>query len=295
MPALALGTAQFGLDYGLTNSGGQIADGEALRILHTAQDNGIEWLDTAAAYGNAEERLGSLLTGDGYFKLCSKTLPTPQEQSVLATAQRSLDTSLTRLRRDHVDALLIHAASDLLGAEGDALWAWMHSVREQGMAGSIGVSVYDAEQIDAVLARCKPDWIQLPCSVLDQRLVASGHLARLAEQGIALQARSLLLQGLVNVAPQALPAPLQALHGPLGRLRQAAHLQGLGALDMALAWSASRREIDLAVIGVTTQSELRQCVEAFQRDVVADWSTFACEDAIAVDPRKWPKGMQLVS
>ncbi|MDB5801083.1 MAG: aryl-alcohol dehydrogenase [Rhodocyclales bacterium] len=292
MTAIALGTVQFGLDYGLTNTGGQIGDREAQRILQTAQTAGIGWLDTAAAYGNAEERLGSLLAGEGHFSLCSKTLPTPQGQSVLATAQRSLDTSLTRLRRDHVDALLIHAAGDLLGNEGDALWGWMNSAREQNMAYSIGISVYDADEIEAVLKRCTPDWIQLPCSVLDQRLIAAGELSRLASLGVKLQARSLLLQGVVNVAPDDLPEPLMALHEPLSRLHRSADRHGIGAIDMAVAWAAAQ-EIDLAVLGVTSADELKQCVDAFQRDIEEDWSAFACDDSVVVDPRKWPKGMRL--
>jgi aryl-alcohol dehydrogenase-like predicted oxidoreductase len=292
MPAIALGTVQFGLDYGLTNSGGQISDREAQRILQAAHEAGIGWLDTAAAYGNAEERLGSLLAGEEHFSICSKTLPTPQGQSVLSAAQRSLDTSLTRLRRDKVEALLIHAVGDLLGTEGDALWAWMASARDQGMALSIGVSVYDADEIDSVLKRCTPDWIQLPCSVLDQRLVTTGQVAELTSRGIRLQARSLLLQGVVNVVPDELPEPLMALHEPLSRLRRSAARHGIGAIDMALAWAAAQ-EIDLAVLGVTTADELKQCVEAFQRSVEVDWTGFACDEPAVVDPRKWPKGMRL--
>jgi aryl-alcohol dehydrogenase-like predicted oxidoreductase len=189
--------------------------------------------------------------------------------------------------------LLVHAVGDLLGEEGDALWSWMCSVCEQGMVGSIGVSVYDAGEIDSVLERYPPDWIQLPCSVLDQRLLASGHLEKLAARDIKLQARSLLLQGVVGIAPDDLPEPLLALHAPLSAVREAAQKHGVSAIDMALAWAAAQEEIDLAVLGVTSADELRQCAEAFQRKVSADWSSFACDDPAVVDPRKWPKGMRL--
>ena len=295
MPAIALGTAQFGLDYGLTNRSGQISDREATLILHAAHDMGIAWLDTAAAYGNAEERLGSLLAGDKHFSLCSKTLPTSAGQSVLSSAQRSLDLSLTRLRGDHLDALLVHSASDLVGEEGDAIWAWMQSVRKQGMVLSIGVSVYDAAEIDAVLARFTPDWIQLPCSVLDQRLIASGHLKKLTAQGIKIQGRSLLLQGVLGIAPYELPEPLQVLHDPLTQLRRAANRRGVSVITLAIAWAAAQEDIELAVLGVTTAVELRQCIEAFHSAWNADWEGFAADDAAAVDPRNWPKGMRLTT
>lgn len=51
---LALGTVQFGLPYGITNTAGQVAADEVTRILRRARELGLEVLDTAAAYGESE-------------------------------------------------------------------------------------------------------------------------------------------------------------------------------------------------------------------------------------------------
>jgi aryl-alcohol dehydrogenase-like predicted oxidoreductase len=287
MPAIALGTVQFGLDYGLTNQAGCIRADEAERILLTAQERGVMWLDTAAAYGNAETRLGELLAGDRYFSICSKLLPTQPDQSPLSAAPRSLDNSLTRLRRERLDALLLHSVGDLLGAEGDALWDWLLQQRAAGLVGSIGVSVYEQGEIEAVLARFQPDWVQLPCSVFDQRLLASGTLALLAERGVKIQARSLLLQGVVSLSPERLPPQLSALHAPLQRLHLAAAASKRNTLELALAWAAAQTALELAVIGVTTAQELRQCLDAFAWPAQCDWPSFACADPKALDPRQW--------
>ncbi|GAB4058722.1 aldo/keto reductase [Uliginosibacterium sediminicola] len=287
MPAIALGTVQFGLDYGLTNQAGCISDREAERILRCAHDQGVQWLDTAAAYGNAETRLGELLAGDPYFSICSKLLPTLAEQSALALAPRSLDNSLTRLRRERLDALLLHSVGDLLGAEGDALWDWLLQQRAAGLVGSIGVSVYEQGEIEALLARYQPDWIQLPCSVFDQRLLASGTLEQLVARGVKVQARSLLLQGVVSLSPERLPPQLGALLQPLQRLQSAAQARGRDTLSLALAWAAAQTALELAVIGVTREQELQQCLEAFATPADCDWASFACSDSKALDPRQW--------
>lgn len=293
MATLALGTAQFGLDYGLTNFVGKLSTGEVERILQHAKDHGVGWLDTAAAYGDAEFRLGSLLGGDEGFLICSKLLPTPVGGDALDSAQRSFERSLQALRRDHLDALLVHAPADLLGYQGEAVWRWMMALREQGLARSIGMSVYEECEIDALTARFKPDWIQLPASILDQRLVSSGCLARLSEQGIHVQARSLLLQGVATLQVGALPGPLAGLARSLQRVHEAAEEFGVQTLDLALAWAAANRFIQLGVVGVSGVDELAQCVDAFALGFDTDWSQFACEESKLLDPRKWPTGLRI--
>ena len=57
-PQLCLGTAQFGLAYGITNAAGQVQESAVAPLLLQAQEAGIRWLDTAQAYGNAEAVLG---------------------------------------------------------------------------------------------------------------------------------------------------------------------------------------------------------------------------------------------
>lgn len=293
MAMLALGTAQFGLDYGLTNACGRLSEHEVAHICYTALDLGVVWLDTAAAYGSAEERVGNLLAGDTGFHISSKLMPTPKGAPVLEHSQRSFEASLARLRRTHIDVLLVHALADLMGPEGDALWRWMENLRESGLARSIGVSVYSSADIDAVLSRYTPDWLQLPCSVVDQRLVASYTLGMLKSRNIKIQARSLLLQGALTLQPEDLPEPLAALKEPITRMRDASAQRGIQVVDFALAWAAAQQDIDLGVVGVTSADELRQCADAFKLGVSVNWSRFACSDEAVVDPRTWPPGLRV--
>jgi len=55
---IILGTVQLGLNYGVNNTSGLPSKSEVNSILTTAQENGISRLDTAAAYGEAELRIG---------------------------------------------------------------------------------------------------------------------------------------------------------------------------------------------------------------------------------------------
>ena len=68
---LALGTAQFGLPYGVANQFGQVPKEETQRVLRSCQLAGITTIDTASSYGTSEQILGSI--GVDRFNIVSKT------------------------------------------------------------------------------------------------------------------------------------------------------------------------------------------------------------------------------
>ena len=75
---IVLGTAQFGLEYGIANKKGRIQKNEAREILHYARENGIHLLDTAINYGGSEQILGEL--GVNEWQIITK-LPSIKECS----------------------------------------------------------------------------------------------------------------------------------------------------------------------------------------------------------------------
>lgn len=79
-PQLCLGTAQFGLAYGITNAAGQVQEDAVAPLLLQAQEARIGWLDTAQAYGNAEAVLGRQLPAAHGFRLISKLPAQPQSE-----------------------------------------------------------------------------------------------------------------------------------------------------------------------------------------------------------------------
>ncbi|RZK44049.1 MAG: hypothetical protein EOO59_22115 [Hymenobacter sp.] len=107
---LALGTAQFGLAYGLNNQTGQPSKTAVAEVLAAAQAAGLTLLDTAAAYGNSEARLGELVGSNAAFDLLTKLPAGPPAQ-----VAQHLREALTRLR-----PALAGAAGRLAGASSGA-------------------------------------------------------------------------------------------------------------------------------------------------------------------------------
>ncbi len=290
---IALGTAQFGLDYGVTNRAGQVSGHVAAAVLERARALGIEWLDTAAAYGSAESVLGRLAGSGSGFRICTKVVSAADGADLAAAAQRQFAGSLARLGRERVDVLMIHDARLLLGAEGPALHRWLQEQKARGRALAIGASVYDGAQARALAERFSLDCVQLPLSVLDQRSLRDGTLPQLKARGVRVQARSVLLQGLLLADPQRLPPAFVAARVPLARVYAAAAASGVSSLALALGFVASVAEVDQIVLGVESPAQLDACVHALDTPADAQWHDLACDDPAVVDPRRWGPGARI--
>jgi aryl-alcohol dehydrogenase-like predicted oxidoreductase len=280
---LALGTVQFGLSYGATHAGGLVPETEVARILDMGKQAGIDTLDTAAGYGDAERVLGRVGAGHD-FRIITKTA-----SGDLAGITQRFQSSLAKLGVATVDGVLVHAIGDLTSAAGDALWSAMQRWKRDGLARRIGVSVYDRADIDAVMGRFVPDIVQLPLSALDQRLLADGSLERLAASGVAVHLRSAFLQGLMLQPAAATPPRLSRTMPYLTTWHAACRKAGTTPLAAALGFALGLRQVERVVIGVHTAEHLQAIIAAAAaKPPDLDWSSLAVSDAEAVDPRRWP-------
>ncbi len=287
---IGLGTVQFGLPYGVTNDAGATPVVEARRILEVAARQEIAVLDTAPLYGEAETVLGAALPPGHRFDIVTKT-PAFGGRVTAADAGVVIETfraSLASLRAKRIYALLIHHAEDLLAPGGEYLLAAASELRGQGYVKKIGVSVYTAEEIDAVMARHRIDVIQVPVSALDQRLVACGHLDALKRAGVEVHARSLFLQGLLLVSPERVPSNLQGLRPAIERFHAFVAEHGMSPAQGALAFAASTCGIDVALVGVNNSSQLEDICRSRQWSIPDEqFRSFAVSDASLLDPRRW--------
>ena len=87
MSKLVLGTVQFGLNYGIANTVGQVTVAEVRNILQVAEEAGIDTLDTAVNYGNSEQVLGEV--GVKNFKVITKIPSAPKDLEELISGLKS--------------------------------------------------------------------------------------------------------------------------------------------------------------------------------------------------------------
>lgn len=296
VPAIGLGTVQFGMPYGVSNARGQVPASEVAEILSCAAQYGVGYLDTAALYGASESVLGQMLPATHSFRIVTKT-PKFGAFTSGETAVAHLDDvfarSLERLGQRDIYGLLLHDADDLLGPHGAALWDAMARLQRSGRVRKIGASVAGGRQIDAILSAFPIELIQLPYNLLDGRLLSGGQLARLRGRNVEIHARSVFLQGLLLAAPADLDRRFHGVRPILERLRERLADADLTPLEGALGAALRRPEFDAIIVGVTSLAELEEILRATdklkRREHAFCYDEFPISEESILNPALWER------
>jgi aryl-alcohol dehydrogenase-like predicted oxidoreductase len=238
------------LAYGLNNQAGQPSTTAVAEILAAAQAAGLTLLDTAAAYGNSEARLGELVGDNPTFEVITKLPAGPAAQVAQHLAE-----SLARLRRTQLYGVMFHAFKPL--QEEPAAWQALQAARVAGQVARIGVSLYHPHEAEWLLAEGYDlDIVQVPYNVFDQRFAAV--LPRLAARGVEVHVRSAFLQGLLLREPAALPEFFRSLAPKLTHMRSLASNAGVPLPALLLLFAAYAPGVARAVVGVDSVANLRE-------------------------------------
>lgn len=281
---LALGTAQFGMAYGVTNTHGQMPHTTATLLLQAARAAGMDTLDTAVAYGESEQALGRC--GVAGWRVISKLPPLPPDVTdARPWVVQQLRASLARLGQDRLEALLLHRPAQLLGPQGAKLLEGLLQLQAQGVVGKIGVSVYHPDELPPLMALHRFDIVQAPSNLLDRRLIDSGWVHRLHALGVELHTRSAFLQGLL-LSPR-VQRQRFAAWAPVWRAWDDwLTAQGLTALEACLRYALHQPHVERVVLGFESADQLRQAL-ACASEPLPDLPVWPAFDARLLDPSIW--------
>lgn len=286
---LGLGTAQFGMDYGVSNRVGQTPPDDVGMILRRALEAGVRVLDTAPAYGTAEQALGDSGLADR-FDVVTKTplLSLVNADDRADAVEISLLRSLEQLRLERVYGLLVHAVSDLTGNHGDEVAARLADLRAQGLVRHIGVSIYSAGDLRQASDMIAPDIVQLPLSVYDQRLLCEGTVERLSAAGVEIHTRSALLQGVLALAPEELPSHLAGMRGHHESYFKTIAELRLTPIEAAVGFAIGVPGPAAVIVGVNTLDQFEELMRVAPLESES-FTRWALDDPQLVNPARWAR------
>jgi hypothetical protein len=283
---IGLGTAQFGLAYGIANQQGQVSRTAAKAMLQLASQQGIDTLDTAIAYGESETCLGEI--GTQGFKLVTKLPEVPQAcTDVDAWVQAQMQASLARLKVKAIDGLLLHRPQQLLGTDGKALFQALQNLKHAGLVRKVGVSIYAPDELTALTAQYRFDLVQSPFNLVDRRLYTSGWLQRLSDEGIEVHTRSAFLQGLLLMSRAYIPVRFSPWSALWDKWHTWLSAQQVEAVHACLAYPLSFAQIDRVIVGADSESHLQQILDVAHRAAPGDFPALDCEEEKLINPALW--------
>ena len=250
---ISIGTVQFGLEYGINNTKGQTTKDEVSKILNRCKKVGIVHIDTAAAYGSAEDLLGEIIQSEGLSN--SFEITTKYKGDGIIDLYRSTLESQRKLRVEKLHCQMFHSYQDFKNSE---------DFIKPDSVDKIGVSVYTNEELLDTIKDPKICVVQCPFNLLDNHSVRGESLKMAKEKGVEIQVRSAFLQGLFFMNRDCLPFALLDLKGPLEQLDQICSDNEITMSHLALGYCLSKDYIDKVVIGVDSLEQLNINIDSIK-------------------------------
>ena len=287
MSKLALGTVQFGTDYGI-NSGIKVDPNEVTNIINCARNNDISLLDTAQLYGSSEKVLGDVNTQD--FDIVTKSRGFDQEAITEKEAMfviNDLHKSLKLLKQKSLYAFLVHHGEDLLKPGGEMIFNQLQTLKKQGLVNKIGISAYIDNQLIEIIDRFDIDIIQLPMNILDSRLINNGLLNKIYAKGIEIHTRSVFLQGLLLMDLDKRPKYFERWSSLWKFWNEWLADNKLSPLEASIRYMISKPEISRVLVGVDNKDQLQSIINAVDGNLPPIPKELSTNDPDLLNPGNW--------
>jgi aryl-alcohol dehydrogenase-like predicted oxidoreductase len=280
---LGLGSGQFALDQASVR--GRPPQAEVRDILEIAARSNLGVFDLAGRSPQAEGAIGDVMPRPNPFKISISTVRADRGPDLVEAEARA---ALQRLGVEQADCILVPSASELFGPHGLAMWDRLKALKDQGLTRKIGISVFASDDPLGLARRFRPDVVQAPASLLDQRLIVDGTLAAIAGLGMEVHLRSIFLNGLILLPPDRAPNHLKEAAARISRARRLIAEGKSDPLQAALGFALSRPEATAVLVGVASAAELNAVIRAAASPPPdLDWDEMAIDDPVALDPRAW--------
>lgn len=283
---LAIGTAQFGMRYGISNVSGKVSlvDGEA--ILKSAASAGINTIDTAMAYGDSEQVLGNI--GVEGFNVVTKLPEIPDYiTDIEGWVIKAVKDSVSRLGVDCLYGLLLHRPAQLFEPKGVEILSALRLLKELGIVKNLGVSVSAPYEFDALFDIYDFDVVQCPFNLVDRRLINSGWLEKLSTAGVEIHIRSSFLQGLLLIPRDSIPSKFKAWNILWDDWDRWLCANKVSPLEACISYVLSFPKITRVVVGVETQSQLVEIIGAASGTSINSFPDISSDVTNLINPANW--------
>lgn len=280
---IVIGSAQFGLDYGVTNTSGKVTDADLKKILLRATDSKIDLIDTAIAYGDAEARISKmvkLLGLDMRFRFVTKL--SFMDNGFFLPDIKSLEHSLNILKNLLPYGLLIHDADKIPETYLEEAKTILHELKQRFGFKRAGISTYSPKVLEMWSQNSDIDLAQVPVNVLNQKFL---NVIK-NQTNIEFHVRSLFLQGILLAPKEKRPSYFSKFENILDKYDAAVERSRLSRLEFNISFGESLSAGAL-VIGVTSEHELSEII--YNRQFIEmDCSHLSSDEELIINPALWP-------
>jgi aryl-alcohol dehydrogenase-like predicted oxidoreductase len=287
---VAIGTAQFGVDYGISNLTGKTQFLEVSKILKFAKNNKIGSIDTAINYGESENILGKV--GIHEFQVTTKLPEIPEDiDNITLWMVEQLEASLVRLKKPNIYSVLLHRPNQLLSNRGKEIYDGLQFLKRSGYVEKIGISIYSFDELDSLLNVFNIDQIQVPLNPIDRRLINSNWLYALYNKGIEVHVRSIFLQGLLLMRKEDIPKKFNQWNYTWDKWNKWLMNEHITALEACISYVRAFPEINTFIVGVNSLAQIKEIFSIINSELksLEFPEELSSIDLNLINPTNWSK------
>ena len=284
-----LGTAQFGMDYGINNATGKIKKSEAFDILKYAFQNGIDFLDTAPVYGDAHKIIGKFHKEQSQIRY--KVITKIPANYPVDKLEELVDGFLLEMNIDCIEVLHFHSINDYISCQKLKISEIFNNLKNSRKVKSFGVSIYENSEAD-LLNRAQIDVVQLPFNLLDNINIRGKLIDELKQKKYEVHTRSVFLQGLFF--KNTLNIKSLEIKEAIIKLQEICKLYRCDICQLALLYCLFQKNIDYLLIGVDSIGHLKKNIsiasDSLEKGFLEDINNIVISDKSLINPSKWRIG-----
>ena len=245
----------------------------------------IEFVDTANNYFGSEKTIGS--SNLKKLKIITKLkLPKKSLIDTKKLINQTVLKSIKRLKKKKLHSILVHDYKDLLGNRGKKFLKELQLLKKKKLVKKIGISIYDPSELEKIWKFWKPDLVQAPFNLFDQRILNSGWVDILKKKKINFFARSCFLQGLLIGNYSSLKIS-KILTTKLKKFDHWCVLNKISRLKACLDFIKQFKKIDCIIVGFNNVEQLDEILVNFKKKTKKIPKKFVINNLNIIDPRRW--------
>ena len=175
----------------------------------------------------------------------------------------------------------------MLGSNGKLIYQTLLDLKNKKITDKIGFSLYNPSELNLLLENFKPDIVQIPYNIFDNRFESTGWLSRLKKDNIEVHVRSVFLQGLLLMHRNDRPKYFNRWNQHFKKYDQFLIDKKLTPLEACLSYVFQNKDINKIIIGVNSKNQLEELIKYCFLDMVRIKNDFINLDAELINPPLW--------
>lgn len=284
---ISMGTAQIGMNYGITSKNKSISKKDLLKIFLFIKQKNIKELDISPLYGNLLQRIKKFKLKR--FKITYKAYLSKDKFFEKKLYQQILfDLKILNLKK--FDKILIHNPHQVNSSKLFKSLKVLKTLKKEGVVKKIGISIYDKKDFEKILNKIKIDVIQVPLNILDQRLIQKNWLKKICKKNIEIQVRSVFLQGILLSNIKNFKNDFLEKNVILKKWFEYCLNNRQLKLDHSLNFLKNERYIKSIIVGFENINQFKEIyLSIIKKRKENNYTKFFSNSIFLIDPRKWNK------